>query len=159
MKIAGRSALPWILVAVLAAALVVALVRRSPSAAHPAAADHAAKPATPGARKILYWVDPMVPGYKSDKPGKSPFMDMDLVPVYEDEISAGAAVVIDPVVVQNMGVRTEVVTEGPLRMEVRAVGILEEAEPNQNDVNLRVSGWIERLTGVRVFEFRNYTIV
>jgi len=35
-------------------------------------------------RKILYWTDPMVPGYKSDKPGKSPFMDMELVPVYAD---------------------------------------------------------------------------
>ena len=36
-------------------------------------------------RKVLYWTDPMVPGYRSDKPGKSPFMDMDLVPVYEEQ--------------------------------------------------------------------------
>jgi hypothetical protein len=36
-------------------------------------------------RKILYWHDPMVPGARFDKPGKSPFMDMQLVPVYEDE--------------------------------------------------------------------------
>jgi hypothetical protein len=35
-------------------------------------------------RKILYWTDPMNPGFKSDKPGKSPFMDMELVPVYAD---------------------------------------------------------------------------
>lgn len=96
-------------------------------------------------RKVRYWWDPMMtPPYITDRPGKSP-MGMDLVPVYEDEVSAGAAVVIDPVVVQNMGVRTEVVREGPLRAEVRAVGFLEEAEPNQHDVNLRVSGWIERL--------------
>ena len=27
-------------------------------------------------RKILYYHDPMVPGNKFDKPGKSPFMDM-----------------------------------------------------------------------------------
>jgi len=34
-------------------------------------------------RKVLYWHDPMIPGYISDKPGKSP-MGMDLVPVYQD---------------------------------------------------------------------------
>jgi Cu(I)/Ag(I) efflux system membrane fusion protein/cobalt-zinc-cadmium efflux system membrane fusion protein len=101
--------------------------------------------AAPQERKVRYWWDPMMnPPYVADRPGKSP-MGMDLVPVYEDEVSAGPAVVIDPVVVQNMGVRTAVATEGPLRVEVRAVGFLEEAEPNQHDVNLRVSGWIERL--------------
>src|SRR5438045_2841729 len=38
---------------------------------------------TPG-KRVLYWHDPMVPGQKFDKPGKSPFMDMQLVPVYAD---------------------------------------------------------------------------
>ena len=58
--------------------------------------------ATKKERKALYWTDPMVPGFKSDKPGKSPFMDMELVPVYEDE--AGAAVVsVRPGIVQNLG--------------------------------------------------------
>ena len=33
-------------------------------------------------QKILYYRDPMVPGNKFDKPAKSPFMDMMLVPVY-----------------------------------------------------------------------------
>jgi Cu(I)/Ag(I) efflux system membrane fusion protein len=42
-------------------------------------------------RKVLYWHDPMVPGQKFDKPGKSPFMDMDLVPVYADEGQGKAA--------------------------------------------------------------------
>ena len=31
-----------------------------------------------GERKVLYWHDPMVPGQRFDKPGKSPFMDMQL---------------------------------------------------------------------------------
>ena len=35
-------------------------------------------------KRVLYWHDPMVPGQKFDKPGKSPFMDMQLVPVYAD---------------------------------------------------------------------------
>ena len=39
------------------------------------------------ASKVLYWHDPMVPGQRFDKPGKSPFMDMQLVPVYADGTS------------------------------------------------------------------------
>ncbi len=96
-------------------------------------------------RKVKYWWDPMMnPPYISDRPGKSP-MGMDLVPVYEDEVRGGSSVVIDPVVVQNMGVRTATVTEGALRRSIRAVGYLDEAQPNIRDINLRVSGWIRRL--------------
>ncbi|HEV2294740.1 MAG TPA: efflux RND transporter periplasmic adaptor subunit [Tepidisphaeraceae bacterium] len=98
-----------------------------------------------GERKILYWWDPMLgPSSISDKPGKSA-MGMDLVPVYEDEVSGGTAVTIDPVVVQNMGVRVGEVTRGPINRMIRAVGYLEEAQPLVHDVNLRVSGWIEKL--------------
>jgi membrane fusion protein, copper/silver efflux system len=60
-------------------------------------------------RKVLYWHDPMVPGFKSEKPGKSPFMDMQLVPVYEDEAGGegGAPVVsIRSEQINNLGVRT-----------------------------------------------------
>jgi Cu(I)/Ag(I) efflux system membrane fusion protein len=39
-------------------------------------------------RKILYWYDPMKPEQHFDKPGKSPFMDMQLVPKYADEVRA-----------------------------------------------------------------------
>lgn len=95
-------------------------------------------------RKVKYWWDPMLgPSSISDKPGKSA-MGMDLVPVYE-EAAAGPEVVIDPVIVQNMGVRTAQVTRGPLQATVRAVGLLKEAEPNVHDVNLRLSGWVEKL--------------
>ncbi|MBL8765269.1 MAG: efflux RND transporter periplasmic adaptor subunit [Phycisphaerae bacterium] len=97
-------------------------------------------------RKVKYWWDPMLsPPYIADKPGKSP-MGMDLIPVYEDEVSAtGGQVTIDPAVVQNMGVRIALVTEGPLAKTVRLVGYLDEAQPNIREVNLRVSGWIRRL--------------
>jgi membrane fusion protein, copper/silver efflux system len=36
-------------------------------------------------RRVLYWYDPMVPDQHFDRPGKSPFMDMQLVPKYADE--------------------------------------------------------------------------
>src|SRR3569833_4328031 len=56
-------------------------------------------------RKILYWHDPMVPGQRFDKPGRSPFMDMQLVPVYADEENTGGAVRVSANVTQNLGIR------------------------------------------------------
>ena len=74
-------------------------------------------------RKVLHWTDPMTPGFKSDKPGKSPFMDMELVPVYEDE--AGAVVVsVRPEIVQNLGVRTYTVVRGSQPRRVTVTGYL-----------------------------------
>jgi Cu(I)/Ag(I) efflux system membrane fusion protein/cobalt-zinc-cadmium efflux system membrane fusion protein len=98
-----------------------------------------------GGQKVKYWWDPMTnPPYISDRPGKSP-MGMDLIPVYEDQASAGPSIKIDPVIVQNMGVRLAAVTSGPVIRDIRAVGYLDEAQPNVRDVNLRVSGWVEKL--------------
>ena len=59
-------------------------------------------------RKVLYWTDPMVPGFKSDKPGKSPFMDMEMVPVYADDDGA-TTVSVRPEIMQSLGVRTHTV--------------------------------------------------
>ena len=63
-------------------------------------------------RKALYWHDPMVPGQKFDKPGKSPFMDMQLVPVYADSAGEEGSVSISSRMQQNLGVRTAEVTRG-----------------------------------------------
>ena len=55
-------------------------------------------------RKVLFWYDPMKPDVKFDKPGKSPFMDMDLVPKYADEDGKSSdGIRIDPTQVQNLG--------------------------------------------------------
>ncbi len=107
-----------------------------------------AQPASPppAGRKIKYWWDPMMnPPYISDQPGVSP-MGMELIPVYEDEApTAVSTVTIDPVVVQNMGIRIAHATQQPLRRSIRLVGVLREVEPNIREVNLLVSGWIRRL--------------
>ncbi|HYB99761.1 MAG TPA: efflux RND transporter periplasmic adaptor subunit [Candidatus Limnocylindrales bacterium] len=96
-------------------------------------------------RNVKYWWDPMMnPPYISREPGKSP-MGMDLLPVYEDEVSAGAAVVIDPVITQNMGLRTAKVREGVVARDLRLAGFVKEAEPGVRDINLRVSGWVQKL--------------
>ncbi|MFM9345779.1 efflux RND transporter periplasmic adaptor subunit [Klebsiella pneumoniae] len=82
------------------------------------APTHAAAPAAEQQRKVLFWYDPMYPNTRFDKPGKSPFMDMDLVPKYADEEHAAAGapgVRIDPTQTQNLGVKTAAVTRGPLR--------------------------------------------
>ena len=77
--------------------------------------------AVPGDRKVLYWYDPMVPGQRFEKPGKSPFMDMQLVPRYADEAQAEAGVSIDPARIQALARRLDQAgVSGPLhRQELR----------------------------------------
>ena len=97
--------------------------------------------------KILYYHDPMVPGNKFDKPAKSPFMDMMLVPVYADGDagSDGSKVTVSPRIQQNLGVRTAEVTEGILSPQVSAVGNIAFNERDQAFVQARATGYIERL--------------
>lgn len=101
--------------------------------------------AKPTERKVKYYWDPMInPPYISSQPGKSP-MGMDLVPVYEDEVVSGTVVQIDPVVIQNMGVRVATAERAAITRSSRVVGFLQEAQPNIREVSLRVSGWVEKL--------------
>ena len=65
-------------------------------------------------REVLYWYDPMVPQHRFDKPGKSPFMDMQLVPRYADEGSDAGGMQIDPAMVQQLGMREAEVLSRPL---------------------------------------------
>ncbi len=97
-----------------------------------------------GERKIKYWVAPMDPTYIRDEPGKSP-MGMDLVPVYEDEAQSGSTITIDPVTVQNMGVRTAQVTCRDLHRTIRTVGNIDYDEPKMTSINAKVDGWVEKL--------------
>ncbi len=115
-----------------------------------------------GERKILYWVAPMNPNYKMDKPGKSP-MGMDLVPVYADEEDSGddassskgkkkkkgsnkrSGVTIAPETVQSMGVRTEKAQMAVFGTLVRSYGDVTENVRLQSDISGRVSGWIKDL--------------
>jgi len=96
-------------------------------------------------RKVLYWHDPMVPGQKFDKPGKSPFMDMQLVPVYADSGGDETAVAISPRMQQNLGVRTAEVKSGSLTSTVEAVGSVAYNERDVAVVQARSNGFVERL--------------
>lgn len=97
-----------------------------------------------GERKVLYWHDPMVPGPRFDKPGKSPFMDMQLVPVYADEQS-DTGVKISPGVQQNLGIRTAIVTRTLVASSFDAVGAVQFDERLTEAVQTRVNGYVERL--------------
>ncbi len=97
-----------------------------------------------GERKAAYWRAPMDPSYTSDRPGKSP-MGMDLIPVYEDELGSQGTVSIDPVTVQNIGVKTAFVERRPLRRTIRTVGRVDYDETRLTDVNTKVAGWVEKL--------------
>ncbi|MEO5669770.1 MAG: efflux RND transporter periplasmic adaptor subunit [Ramlibacter sp.] len=96
-------------------------------------------------RRILYYHDPMVPGNKFDKPAKSPFMDMMLVPVYAGGDTDQGNVTVNPRIQQNLGVRTAVATEGNLSTQLSAVGAIAFNERDQVVVQARATGYVERL--------------
>lgn len=98
-------------------------------------------------KKIKYWVAPMDPTYIRNEPGKSP-MGMDLVPVYEeegDEKEPASTIRIDPVTMQNMGVRFVRVKRKPLVRTIRTFGTITYDERKIYTVNTKFSGWIEKL--------------
>ncbi len=96
-------------------------------------------------KKILYYHDPMVPGNKFDRPAKSPFMDMMLVPVYAESDVDGSKVTVSPRIQQNLGVRTAPVVAGTLSPQIAAVGSIAFNERDQVIVQARATGFVERL--------------
>lgn len=102
-----------------------------------------AEPAS-GERKPLYWVAPMDKNYRRDGPGLSP-MGMDLIPVYEEDVSEDSSVKITPNVENNLGVKTAAVREETLAMPIRTVGTVQFDESRITHLHSRVEGWIEKL--------------
>ena len=101
-----------------------------------------------GEREVLYWYDPMVPAQKFDKPGKSPFMDMQLVPRYADDAAGAAAGVrIDPALTQNLGVRFATVRSGTLDGDLNASAVVDYNERDVAVVQTRASGFVQRVYG------------
>lgn len=106
-----------------------------------------AAPAQEAGRKVLYWYDPMYPAQRFDKPGKSPFMDMQLVPKYADEAPGEAGVQIDPAKVQSLGVRTATVGRGTLPSGVTATGVVDFNERDVAIVQAKAAGFVQRVYG------------
>lgn len=96
--------------------------------------------------KILFYQDPMHPWIKSDKPGKAPDCGMDLVPVYETKAVPDSGIVqIDPTMVQNIGVKTEMVMKRKLTHTIRTIGRVDYDETKQFIITTKFSGYIEKL--------------
>jgi Cu(I)/Ag(I) efflux system membrane fusion protein len=97
-----------------------------------------------------YWYDPMHPGEHFDKPGKSPFMDMQLVPKYahraaSDGSGAPASIEIDPRIVQTLGIRLAAVAQSNFARVVDTVGLVTVDEHRIEAIQVREPGWVERL--------------
>lgn len=98
-------------------------------------------------RKALYWYDPMYPAQRFDKPGKSPFMDMQLVPKYADETAGQRGVRIDPASAQNLGVRLAAVERGSLPGGLAATGVIDFNARDVAVVQARAAGFVQRVYG------------
>jgi multidrug efflux pump subunit AcrA (membrane-fusion protein) len=89
----------------------------------------------------------MTPGYRSDKPGKSPFMDMDLVPVYADDdgVEGSSTIRISQEKQQAIGVRVGKAEMRDLTKTIRTVGRVTFDETLQAQVHAKFEGYVERL--------------
>ncbi|MCW5968668.1 MAG: efflux RND transporter periplasmic adaptor subunit [Blastocatellales bacterium] len=101
-------------------------------------------------KKILYWVDPMHPAYKSDKPGTAPDCGMDLVPVYEEAAQTGVnlppgTIQISPERQQLIGVQYGEAAQRYVSRTLRAVGRLAYDETGITHVHTKYEGWIEEV--------------
>lgn len=115
-----------------------------------ATSNHSAPPGPPpaapaGGRKITYYKSTMMPGEVSPGPAKDS-MGMDMAPVYEeDSPAAEEAIQVDSATLQKMNLQTGLVERGPVRRQIRAVGVVEFNERTIRDITLKYDAWIEKL--------------
>ena len=98
-------------------------------------------------KKVLYWVAPMDPTYRRDKPGKSP-MGMDLVPVYadgQDGMGDNSVVKISSAVEHNLGVKTAKIETRNLSRIVDTVGFVTANENIIEHIHTYTDGWVKKL--------------
>ncbi|MCT4716161.1 efflux RND transporter periplasmic adaptor subunit [Enterobacteriaceae bacterium H18W14] len=96
-------------------------------------------------RKVLYWYDPMTPGQRFDKPGKSPFMDMDLVPRYADEAADEGGVNVSARQQQNLGIKTASVERKSLSYQFDAFATVATDERSVQVIPASANGVVEKL--------------
>ena len=98
-------------------------------------------------REVLFYRNPMNPEITSPIPAKDS-MGMDYVPVYANRqltVEPAGTVRIDPVVVQNMGVRTSTVERKSFARTVRALGRIDVNEERILRFHPKVEGWVEEI--------------
>ncbi len=95
-----------------------------------------------------WYISGMHPWVIQPKPGNCPICGMKLTPL--DPSALSGKVIIDPVVVQNIGVRIAPVTVGRIDQSIIAPGIVAKDESRIRDVVVRVAGQIEVLQANRL---------
>lgn len=95
------------------------------------------------AEQKTWYISQMHPWIIQPEPGQCPICGMDLVPVDPERFAGEIA--IDPVALQNIGVRLAVVTTGQPRLSIRTVGAVTFDERRLRDVDLKFSGWVEAI--------------
>ncbi len=98
--------------------------------------------------KVLYYYDPMFPNQKFDKPGKSPFMDMQLVPKYADGNPGSEAppgVSVNPSARQSLGIRVVAAEMGSLAATLDVTGTVDFNQRDVAIVQARSGGFVERV--------------
>lgn len=96
--------------------------------------------------EVLFYRNPMNPSITSPVPAQDE-MGMDYIPVYADnnQSDVSGLVKIDPVVVQNIGVRTALAERAALGRTIRAAGIVSFNEERMVKVHPKIEGWIEEI--------------
>jgi membrane fusion protein, copper/silver efflux system len=105
---------------------------------------------TASSRRVLYWVDPMHPDYKSDRPGTAPDCGMALEPVYADSVGSPSATVavppgavaIDPAAQRLVGIRVATPERTSGTHSVRFLGRVVPEDTRTYRVNSGMDGFI-----------------
>lgn len=122
-------------------ATVCLLAFAAPALANPHA-DHGDHGGQAEEREVLYWYDPMYPQQRFDAPGRSPFMDMDLVPRFAED---GDTVSIEPEVARRLGVRLTTVTRGLMQPSINVSGEIGYDQRQLTVLQTRASAWVVRV--------------
>ncbi len=139
----------------LACRKTAAVARGSPTGHEGHSGTQATKPSPgPQERRILYWVDPMHPAYRSDKPGTAPDCGMELVPVFEDSssgvapsttVSGYAAISLSSERQQTIGVQLGKAELRDLTRTIRTVGLVTFDETLLHQIHPKFEGYVEEL--------------
>jgi hypothetical protein len=101
----------------------------------------------PTARRILYYVDPMHPAYRSERPGTAPDCGMALVAVYDDT-AADDAVRVAADRRRLAGVKVVTIERTPASATLRLYGRVAADETRIHRVNAGTDGYIDELSAV-----------
>ena len=133
-----RLAVIGLAVAILAAAGGYWVARLGgPAPAAPAAAQ--------AGHQALYWYDPMHPDQHFDKPGKSPFMDMQLLPMYADEAGGAPGVAVSGASQQSLAMRLASVQRAEFSRRLDVTGLLDFDQRDVAIIQARTAGFVQRV--------------